>query len=479
VEENLLTYNRPTGSAVDAKLRTPVGVTWAWRRRSPGRASRAALATAAAGLVVLAGVSGAAAAGLALLALVAAVLAYGRPYLIAPLVAVLLPAAHQLDVLHAQVSPLEAAVGGAALGYVARLAARREERRFDLVHWTFAAFVIFIGVSTLGPADNSDQLRLLLFWGALGFVFHAVTTHLRSAREVRLLFGGLAAATLVEASLALYEYVDRWSERFWELDGAIVFPLPRATLEHPNGLAQFLVLAAFVVLALALADRRPIRVAGLVVMGVAALALIVTFSRASWIAFAAGSAVYLLDRRSRIPVVIAGGVAVVGSAALALLDAGAIGARVSSIFTAEASGFSDFRIELAERAARAIADHPLTGPGQFVEVGVYAGRPDVATHPHNLFLGLAVFFGIPAALAFAALVLLALRSAWRGYSHQSGSYRLTAVGCLAFLVAMLVNGLFEYPFWNPALAALVVLGLAACFALERAGPRASEPGSQP
>ena len=122
-------YDRPTGSAVGAKLHTPTGVAWAWRRRSPGRASLAALATLAAGLAVLAGVAGAAAAGLALLALVSAVLAFRRPYLVAPLVALLLPAAHHLDVLDAQVSPLEAAVGGAALGYVARLAALPDNGR--------------------------------------------------------------------------------------------------------------------------------------------------------------------------------------------------------------------------------------------------------------------------------------------------------------------------------------------------------------
>ena len=60
---------------------------------------------------------------------------------------------------------------------------------------------------------------------------------------------------------------------------------------------------------------------------------------------------------------------------------------------------------------------------------MYAGRPDLATHPHNLFLGLAVFFGIPAALAFAGLVLLALPGGVEGVSDcESDERRLTAVG---------------------------------------------------
>ena len=120
--------------------------------------------------------------------------------------------------------------------------------------------------------------------------------------------------------------------------------------------------------------------------------------------------------KDAVPVLVAGGAAAIGAAALALSGAGAIGARVSSLFSGEARPeLYDFRLDLVERAARIVADHPLTGLGDFEEVGVYAGRPDIATHPHNLLLGLAVFFGIPAALAFAGLVLLAFMGVWAGY----------------------------------------------------------------
>ena len=298
------------------------------------------------------------------------------------------------------------------------------------------ALVAFIALSTIGPVDNSDRLRELLFWGALGVVFHVVAAHLHDRHALRLLFVALVVATLVEASFALFEYVDRWSERSARLGGAIVFPLPEGTLGHPNALGQFLVLAVLGVLACSLAERGALRWLGFVAAGVGSLALVVTFSRASWIAFAAGTSVYLLERRTRVPTLVAGGAAAIGAAALALSGAGAIGARVSSLFGGEARGLYDFRLELVERAARIVADHPLTGLGDFEEVGVYAGRPDIATHPHNLYLGLAVFFGIPAALAFVGLVLLALRAAVRGYRARADERRLTALGFVAVLVAL-------------------------------------------
>jgi O-antigen ligase len=282
-------------------------------------------------------------------------------------------------------------------------------------------------------------------------------------------------STLFEASLALFEYLDGWSDRYSLLEGAIVYPLPQGTLGHPNALAQFLVLGVLAVLALSLGERGALRTIGFAAVCAGSLALVVTFSRASWIAFVVGLSVYLVERRTRIPVLVAGAVAAVCAGALGLLGAGAIGARISSLFSSRAADLYDFRLELVRRGARIAGDHPFAGSGHFEELGVYAGRADLATHPHNLFVGLAVFFGIPAALTFAALVVLALRSAWRGFRRHAGPNRLTGLGFLALLVAFLVNGLLEYPFWNASLTTLVVLALASAVALDRKAPE--EPSS--
>ena len=196
------------------------------------------------------------------------------------------------------------------------------------------------------------------------------------------------------------------------------------------------------------------------------LALVVTFSRASWIAFAVGASVYLLERRTRGPVLVAGAVAAIGAAAAALFDAGAIGARISSLFRGDAGGLYDFRLELGRRAARIVADHPLTGSGHFEEAGCLrrSSRPrNPSTQPVPRAGG---FFGIPAALAFAGLVFLGFRAAWRGYRLRVDGRRLTALGFVAALSALLVNGVLEYPLWNASLAALVVVVLAVAVTFE-------------
>lgn len=462
---NVVRTESPTGNAIGARART-VGDALRSELPSAGRRGQVAAAAALGGFAALAVFVDPAAAGLGLLAVTALVVAFSRPYLLGPFVALLLPAGERFRVLDADVAPLEAVVGGGAVGYLAYVAIRRERLRFRAADWTFLALLVFIALSTLGPVDDSDRFRELLFWGALGVVFYAVGAHLRSRRDRTLLFVALAVSTLFEASWALAEYLDGWSDRFSLLDGAIVHPLPQGTMGHPNALAQFLVLGVLAVLALSLAERGALRNIGFATVCAGSLALLVTFSRASWIAMVVGLTVYLLDRRTRIPALAAGALIAVGAGALALFSGGAVGARISSLFSRQASELYDFRVELIRRAADVAGEHPFTGSGHFEEMGVYAGRPDLATHPHNLFLGVAVFFGIPAALALAWLVGLALTAAWKGMRLHTDARRLTAAALLAALVAFLVNGLLEYPFWNPSLTAFVVLILAVAVSLD-------------
>jgi O-antigen ligase len=457
-----------TGNALDSPSR-PVADAISARLHALGRGWQVGALITAGGVVIIGAFGGGEAAGLALLAVIALVVALLRPYFLGPLVALLLPAGEAVHVLGAQVSPLEAVLGGGAIGYVARVATRREELRLHPADYVFGALVVFIALSALGPVDDSDRLREVLFWGALGVVFHVVLTHLGTQLARRLLFVGVAVAALVEASLALYEYADHWSERRFTTNGIFVYPVPTGTLEHRNALGQFLVLAALAVLALALAERETLRRFGFAAAGVSVLALVVTLSRASWIAFVIGISVYLIDRRTRLPTIVAGAAMALGGAALALLNGGAIGARISSLFQVHSQSLYEFRFELVKRGARIAAEHPLTGSGRFEEAGTYAGSPDLATHPHNMFVGLAVFFGIPAALAFAGLVFLALSAAWRRFCEHEDRDHLTALGFCSLLVALLVNGLFEYPFWNTSLSVLVVLALAKGISLKPDG----------
>ena len=469
VEDHVLGRQLALLDGAAARART-VAVALVPDTPSPVRAA-AVSGAAAAGLLLLWATGGSVAALLGLLALVAAAVAYARPFLLGPVVALALPAGGRLDVLHAQVAPLEAVVGGGAIGYALSHVVRRERPTLRAHHVLFAALPVALALSALGPARASAQIRESLLWLALGVAFHAVTAHGATRRRLPYLLVALAVPAALEATLALVEYVSTWSQRFSLLDGAIVYPLPQGTVRHANALAQFLVFSGLAVVTLALAAGGRLRKLGIAVAVVGTLALVVTFSRGSWIALVAAGLVFLLHPQARKPL-LAGALACAAAAAGLAVSGGAIGARITSLFTPGTFVRSDFRVELAERAAGIVADHPLTGAGTFLEHGVYAGRPDVATHPHDLFLGVAVFFGLPAAVALALLVLLGLRACWRRTRGLPERLRLPAVGGLALLVALLVNGLFEYPFWEPSLTGIVVLALALPFALDESSREA-------
>jgi len=221
---------------------------------------------------------------------------------------------------------------------------------------------------------------------------------------------------------------------------------------------------------------------GLAVVAVLLAGTIAPFSRGAWISLAAGIAVFVVaERRHRLLVGAAGAGLAVVAGAVAVLDRGPLGERISSLFSGDAVSLYGFRATLVRRAIDVISHHPLTGAGRFLEQGLYAGRPTLATHPHDMLLGVAVFFGIPAALAFTALLALAVRAAWRAGRARDASLAAEGVGALAALTALFVNGLLEYHFWNSALTVEIVLLLILAVALGRAAKqgRRPSPGERP
>jgi O-antigen ligase len=440
-------------------------------------------------LVIAAGVAavltstaaaGPVAGALALVACVSLAIGYTAPGLVAPFVVLFLPGGLRFDVLGVQVGPLEAAFGGCALGYAIRLALRREKMRLRVVDWAFVAFVVAAAISVFGPVDDTDRIRDVLFWAGLALVFHAASAHFRGRRDIRLLLVAIAAVTLAEASYAIFEYASRAADTFSLLGGAIVYPQAYGTMIHPNALGAFLVVGGLLTLALALAERGWPRWFGFVAVGACLTATAATYSRGAWISFVLALGAFLLDPRARRWVAIGGALLVAIGVALAVFDVGPVGARLSTFVSSDPLGLYGFRLSLARDAVSVIGHHPLTGVGVFHEFGTYAGRPNEATHPHNLFLGLAVFFGIPAALAFAAIFLSAVRSAWHGVRlFARPELRTMSAGILAALIAVFVDGAFDYLFWNVSLTVLVVLVLAVAFGAGAAAERISAQATAP
>jgi O-antigen ligase len=374
-----------------------------------------------------------------------------------------------------QAPALESAAIGCAVACLPHVLRQLRRRRLGAAELTFAVLVICILLSGLGPTPAGLWAHRFLFWGSLAVVFAASVETLREVAHRRLFLLAAGTAAFAEAIVALVQYVQGSAGRFSRLGGAIVYPQPKGTLEHPNSLALYLAVSALLMAGVALAERRRRRVAAATAAIVTALGSLVPFSRGGWIALAAGVVVWGAAQRrpGRLLAICAILLAV---PAVAVAAGGTFGARLSSLASRRFDDLYGFRWELAKDAVRIAAHHPLTGTGVFNEVGVYAGRPTLATHPHDLVLGVAVFFGIPAAVAFVTLLALAIRSSWRALAAATRTHRAEAAGALGALAVLVVDGLFEYPYWNLALTVQTMGLFAYAVALGRMEPRTAESG---
>ncbi len=347
------------------------------------------------------------------------------------------------------------------------------------VDWTFVALVAFIALSTIGPVDNSDRLRELLFWGALGVVFHVVAAHLHDRHALRLLFVALVMATLVEASVALFEYVDRWSERSARLGGAIVFPLPEGTLGHAERARPVLGPGC---------SRRPCLLAGRARSTPVAR---VRRGRRRLARPRRDVLARLVDRLRRryvrVPARAKDARPDVGcrrSCRHRCCRARALGCgrdRSACLLAVQRRGPRAVRLPSRARRARCSnRGRPSTDRSRRLRGGGclrWSARPrDPPPQP--------VSSGSPSSSESLPRSRLpgssCSRSARRGegIAHGLDEQRLTALGFVAVLVAFLVNGLLEYPLWSPPLTTLVALLLAVAVALDRQAPnKRGSPGT--
>ncbi|HEY0395477.1 MAG TPA: O-antigen ligase family protein [Candidatus Elarobacter sp.] len=232
------------------------------------------------------------------------------------------------------------------------------------------------------------------------------------------------------------------------------------TFVVPGELAGYLIV--FVPVAFALARRR-LRPAPLApaALAVAAVAFVLTFSRAGWIGMAAAVAALVLmhrrDRGTRYAI------AIMGLAVVA----------VALVFNAHHDPSENFtRISIWEAALHVIGRFPLFGAGPFEFARLYPmvrlpGGEPVAYHAHSVVLSIAAETGL------VGLVALAL-GWWRFVAElrarlRTGSpYRDVAIAVAAGLLGTWVQGSIDtstlviFGLWLPFMALAI-----ACAQLER------------
>jgi O-antigen ligase len=248
-------------------------------------------------------------------------------------------------------------------------------------------------------------------------------------------------------------------------------------LENPDWNGAFLALMVLVAAGLLFsAATRRAKVFYGVQLVLLLIALLFTFTTASLLAAAIGLVIFGLlvitaryRLRDRLYALLFGGIGLTSllivfrSQALALLE--------------HATGPNElsFRLGDWETALRVIRAYPLTGIGLSDNLYIVRAEPfRVAlqtrplAHPHNAYLELAAFAGLPVLLAFLALLGLMLRDAIRLFRAADPSHKAILGGLLTGLVVFSINSIAINGWTLPPLAALawLLFGAATSRALE-------------
>jgi len=111
------------------------------------------------------------------------------------------------------------------------------------------------------------------------------------------------------------------------------------------------------------------------------------------------------------------------------------------------------RLELWSATLQMLRQHPLFGAGisGFAErIGPFwnANHPERFIDPHNIVLNFWVETGVLGLIAFAWILVVAFQVTWRGWNHADASWRPIELGVLLALVAFLIHGLVDVPYFK-------------------------------
>jgi O-antigen ligase len=304
-------------------------------------------------------------------------------------------------------------------------------------------------------------------------LFVVISTVVQRRRRALLVLGGLAIAGAVVAIPNAFVVLDAARHHTLNLAGAP----PVVIYTTQNAVALFCVPLIAVAASLALYTRdRMERVASVAVLLVTGVATLLSFSRAGYLALAVLTLLLAAThprRRLLVPAVVIVGVAVSRIPPVA----SRLGHQVD--FTDPNNSLAE-RYQLWKATLRMLRDHPVFGSGLsgFADtIGPYR-QADVfrerLIYPHNIVLNFWTETGLLGLVAFAWIVVAGLRLSWQAWRSASAGWRPIELGIFLALVAIIVHGLVDVPYWKNDLSTEFWVLLAIGWAGVRWGGREAE-----
>jgi putative inorganic carbon (HCO3(-)) transporter len=314
-----------------------------------------------------------------------------------------------------------------------------------------AVFLVAGAISVVVSPEQVKGLGLYRAYLIEPIAFYFVLGHVaRTAWRARLMLGGLAIGASVAAIANAVVILN--AIRHHTLNLAL--PPPVVIYNTPNAVALFLVPLIGIAASLFLYDRaRWVRPASAVFLAIGLAATALSLSRGGYLALAVIALILAVINRYRwylLPAVV-----VVGAA---MTRVPPIASRLAHEFDLhDPSNTFVSRVDLWQATLRMLRDHPIFGGGMFgfarsiqpYRGGVYEEN---LIYPHNIVLNMWTETGLLGLASFGWIMVQAFRVSWSGWKAGPAAWRAMQLGIVLAMVAVIVHGLVDVPYFKNDLA---------------------------
>ncbi len=314
-----------------------------------------------------------------------------------------------------------------------------------------AFFVLATGITAITSVNLRESMGEYLLYYIPSLLLTAVLMLFVESRAVLyrfLLCLAVSCALVSLYGIAQYFQLDVTSLKWVDVkQNPLLSKRIFATFGNPNVFSQYLIMMLPLMFALLYYVRNfwhKVLLAPLFAIG--SLALVLTYSRGAWVAFALAGLIMLirLDRK----IILAGLVLVLVAVFFDLIPE-VIKMRIASIANPSADTSGSYRLEMWTSAAALIRDYWLTGIGMdqstFFKVYVDYQMPSVTVfHFHNIWIQAIVTGGVLGIASLCYLFYQMLKTSFTiTANRESGRVALWGIALFASVVAIGVAGMTE------------------------------------
>jgi O-antigen ligase len=311
-------------------------------------------------------------------------------------------------------------------------------------------FIVAGAIAVVAAPNHTTGLGLFRAYLLEPIAFGLVLTNvIRTPSQAQLMFAGLAAGATVTGvanSAVVLQGLINHTYNVTQTPPVVIY-------STANAVALYVVPITAVALSLALygggLEERWERWEATAFFVIGTIITALSFSRGGYLALAAVVAIAVLLHPRRL--------LLLGAVALALAASALISPIRTRVLIETQNVYGNTvqsRIDLWTAAVKLIEHRPIFGAGlsgfQQMAAPYYTHLHTEANFidPHNILLNFWVETGLLGVIAFAWIMVVAFRTSWRGWSDRLSGWRPYQLGVFLALVAVVVHGLVDVPYFK-------------------------------